>query len=267
MAPGPGLNGGTAGETRIGWAASPSGSSGLESETDASALFVEELRRFLIKEEGSALKAWLKHFDLNNDQKISKTEFERGMRRLSYAGDVTRMFSFLDADRSGELSLDEVDADNAALWCHFRRWCVESFEGVQDMVRHLMVVIRSNRMSTGFKFREAMEDRIELNQITMGLQEAGWQGGQEDLLFNALDVEDRNYLTAAQLRWLEIEKRRQRRKEQAKKRASCEMVKRGKTSREAENSKAALADVEFLNDWSMNDLTTRSIRMRSPLKT
>ena len=29
------------------------------------------------------------------------------------------------------------------------------------------------------------------------------------------------------------------------------------------NSNAALADVEFLNDWSMNDLTTRSIRTRS----
>jgi len=172
-----------------------------------------EFRDFLEKKEGSALRAWLHHFDRNNDQKISLSEFMRGMRRLSYPGDITAVFTTLDADRSGELSLDEVDQMQAHVWRKFRMWCVGTFDGVKSMMRQLS---SSNNP----------EERVNCNQFCNGLQKAGWDGEWEEIIFNALDFDNAQHISPHNLKWLEMEKRRQRRKEQAKRRSVQENVKR-----------------------------------------
>lgn len=204
---------------------------------------VSELKKFLEMKEGSSLRAWLKHFDVNNDQKISFHEFQRGMRKLEYNGDIHKMFKNLDIDGSGELSLDEVDPDQAGLWLHFRRWCVETFDGIQDMVRRILLNDMEQMKSLRGRPMQkkdstaALQNRIDEKQFTCGMVAFGWQGDEPDisLIFNALDVEEQNYLVTPQLKWLDIEKRRQRRKEQAKKRAAQEaQVKRGENWKASE---------------------------------
>merc|ERR1719163_2560948 len=79
----------------------------------------EDVKEFFDAKEGSSLRAWLRHFDRNNDQKISFGEFQRGMRKLNFKGDAARIFNAIDVDRSGELCLEEIDGSSAQLWMKF----------------------------------------------------------------------------------------------------------------------------------------------------
>jgi len=107
---------------------------------------------------------------------------------------------------------------------------VELFESVQDFLEQLRGPSPSRR---------SHEERLAPTQFADGLRRAGWQGGFEDLIFLSLDTDDRGYIEPNDLRWLEVEKRRQRRKEQAKKRAAQESKPRAHNWKVAE---AILAD-------------------------
>jgi len=170
-----------------------------------------ELRAFLESVEGSSLRAWLRHFDVNNDQRISFYEFTHGMRSMGYVGDARSLFEHLDADHSGELSLEEIDFMQASLWRQFRSWCVHHFQSVHDMLQTL-----------GGNFGVRTLGLSQL-QFIEGLARHGWDGGCEALLFVALDVEDSNILGALNMRWLNVEMQRQCRKEQAKRAAAREV--------------------------------------------
>mmetsp|Transcript_30387 Transcript_30387/g.87050 ORF Transcript_30387/g.87050 Transcript_30387/m.87050 type:complete len:162 (-) Transcript_30387:1857-2342(-) len=126
------------------------------------------LRALLVAKEGSALRAWLKHFDRDNDKRTRKHEFYCGLAALGYTGDVAALFAELDRDHSGELGLNEIDADQAALWERFCTWCVASFDGTADMVRRVA---------------DAEVDELSFAQFRKGLFELGWTEGHEDLLF------------------------------------------------------------------------------------
>lgn len=238
MSPGPGPPVGASVQGRSGAATSMSSSnaSAVPKSPAANMLVDEEaaqkaardVQEFLNQREGSALKAWLRHFDVNNDQKISLNEFMRGMRKMNFPGDVTTL-SLLDSDRSGELSLEEIDMQQAVVWRRFRTWCVASFEGVQDMLEQLRGhPLPRNRPPDA-------EEHLSPEQFTEGLRRAGWDGGFEGILVSALDVDNRNGIEPHHLKWLEIEKWRQRRKEQAKRRSLVEVKAR------AQNWKASAA--------------------------
>jgi len=166
----------------------------------------EELKDFFCQSEGSALRAWMRHFDNGLDQKISLSEFMRGMRKLNYLGDIPHAFQVLDDDNSGELALDEIDDFQAGLWKKFKLWCVDIFEGPEDMIQTIAGCISGKTSVDEATFLE-------------GLRKLGWSSGSEALLFSALDLDSQNELTLQHLKWLEVDKRRQRRKESAKKAA------------------------------------------------
>jgi len=170
----------------------------------------QDIREFLESREGSSLRAWLRHFDRNNDQKITLSEFLRGMRSLAYPGDATWMFEQIDKDGSGELSLDEIDSHLASIWRRFRAWSVAVFQGPREMLLQLCC-------------GAPVLDRM---RFVAGLLRFGWTQGWEDIIYDSLDVDDNGFISVAALRWLEGEKKRQRRKQEAKKKAIAQQVKR-----------------------------------------
>lgn len=171
----------------------------------------EGLRAFLVAREGSALRAWLRHFDRDNDKRARKHEFYCGLAALGYTGDIASLFAALDQDHSGELGLDEIDDDQAALWERFCEWCVATFDGAADMVRRV----------AGMPV-----DGLTFELFKKGLQNLGWTEGREQLLFSALDVDDNQRVGPGKMRWLDLEKRRLHRKQEAKKRSAKDNAKR-----------------------------------------
>eukprot|EP00930_Biecheleria_cincta_P086122 TRINITY_DN7548_c0_g2_i1.p1 TRINITY_DN7548_c0_g2~~TRINITY_DN7548_c0_g2_i1.p1 ORF type:complete len:749 (+),score=159.04 TRINITY_DN7548_c0_g2_i1:170-2416(+) len=129
-----------------------------------------ELKEFVVRKEGSSLRAWTKYFDTVHDQRIGQMDFIRGMRAMNYPGDAAELFWTLDADRSGELALEELDANAADQWRQFRAFCVHVFDDPTDMLKPA--------------------------------------------------------ITENDLKWLDQEQKRQKRKEAAKKRALIEKVRR-----------------------------------------
>eukprot|EP00929_Paragymnodinium_shiwhaense_P002017 TRINITY_DN102213_c0_g1_i1.p1 TRINITY_DN102213_c0_g1~~TRINITY_DN102213_c0_g1_i1.p1 ORF type:complete len:819 (-),score=226.76 TRINITY_DN102213_c0_g1_i1:187-2562(-) len=183
---------------------------------------VREVMEFMERSEGSAIKAWLRHFDKNNDQKISLNEFIRGMRKMNYPGEATSIFAALDTDHSGELSLEEISEAQSVLWRKFRSWCVASFDSIAVMLQAVA------HTTTPVEF-------VDLPMFTEGIRGCGWDEGMEDMLFQALDIDDKDKLGHHELKWLEIEKRRQRRKEQARRKAMMENAMKRQGNREACN--------------------------------
>lgn len=196
-----------------------------------------ELWDFLTRKEGNALRAWCKYFDTDNDQKISLTEFVRGMRKMGYTGDATAVFAALDADRSGELSLEELDSLSASCWQEFRRWCVSTYEDSKDMVQRLGVPeVKADRKSIPGPTNSVITEQSFIE----GVQKQGWCGGYEVIIFSAINKDDNPAINEDDLQWLEIEKRRQKRKEMAKRKAIAEH-KRSKFPRQ-QASEAAMND-------------------------
>lgn len=194
----------------------------------------EEMKAFMNAKEGSTIRAWLRHFDVNNDLKISHNEFVRGLKKLGYDGDPSAVFISLDVDHSQELSLQEIDEAGATVWHNFRAWCVERFSTTEEMLERLKDgplqcrgsmkrgALTSSSPRAIFKGKSAAN--LDLVTFTANLKLLGYSQGFENIIFTALvgggTEGDSAVLGLEHLKWFEIEKRRQRRKEQARKRAA-----------------------------------------------
>eukprot|EP00929_Paragymnodinium_shiwhaense_P033236 TRINITY_DN18290_c0_g1_i1.p1 TRINITY_DN18290_c0_g1~~TRINITY_DN18290_c0_g1_i1.p1 ORF type:complete len:866 (+),score=183.07 TRINITY_DN18290_c0_g1_i1:166-2763(+) len=179
---------------------------------------VQQFRGFLVKKEGSTLRAWINLFDMDNDQSVSLHEFVEGMRALSYQGDVHSLYKRLDTDGSGQLAMEDVDPEQADIWRRFRIWCVLHFDRVEDVI---LVLNRLGTSTRGSAFHQGLkEDRpVTRETFNMGLGRAGWPSGHEDLLFDALDRNQTGVLELENWGWLDIELQRQDQKALAKEEA------------------------------------------------
>jgi len=175
----------------------------------------QQVKVFLEAKEGSSLRAWIKHFDADHDEHVTYTEFARGMRALNFfnldagqqAQTISDVFNSLDTDRSGELSLEEIDPEQAIMWRTFRGWAAERFESARDIIR----VIGG---------RDAvLTEAITLEQWLTGLARAGWDGKHEEILFSTLNTSSKDSIQAENFKWLDIDLRRVRRKAMARERA------------------------------------------------
>lgn len=180
-----------------------------------------ELREFLNETVGSPLRAWLWHFDADHDHRITQMEFARILRHLGYPRDPAVAFAALDDDRSGELSLQELDPVQASLWREFRDWCAKTFEGsshmVQTTVSHWMAK-KGRRSKLGSDLAKG-PGSLTMERFVEGMSVAGWTGGSLELLFSCFTTDGQDFVTVQGLKWLDIERRRQQRKDEAKQRA------------------------------------------------
>mmetsp|Transcript_165702 Transcript_165702/g.532002 ORF Transcript_165702/g.532002 Transcript_165702/m.532002 type:complete len:740 (-) Transcript_165702:27-2246(-) len=203
-----------------------------DEEANDTEIEILQLRSFLTQSEGSALRAWLKHFDTNNDQKITLQEFFRGMRKLNFQGDITALFGILDKDMSGELSLEEIDAAQAGQWRRFRSWCVSSFESKEDMQTKLWGASRVGAPAS----EDAPDGTMCLADFTVAIRNLGWTEQNEELLFGSIDVDGNGYIVDLELKWLELEKKRQWEKQQARALCLQESKKRERAWKQAEQT-------------------------------
>jgi len=74
-------------------------------------VFVTDFQNFLIRKFGSIEEAWSQAFDLDRSGSVNFTEFGQGCKALGYVGNATRLWAALDDDRSGEISLQELEMD------------------------------------------------------------------------------------------------------------------------------------------------------------
>jgi hypothetical protein len=181
-----------------------------------------DLRQFLVQNEGSALKAWLRHFDDNNDQRVTFHEFNRGLRAMKFTGDIRGFFDGIDADGSGELTLEEIDDGQNLIWRQFRAWCVSTFRSKADLLDHLGC--------------NSKDETINFSNFRDGIREAGWTLGMEELIFAALDTENKKRIGSDNMEWVESEMSRQLKKDLAKQRAP-----ESQKSRRKDNTNEVLA--------------------------
>ncbi|CAE7543370.1 ALMT9 [Symbiodinium sp. CCMP2456] len=183
----------------------------MAAEPDGGTPALTKVRDFLISTCGSVLKAWLAHFDVDLDYRVSKIEFADGMRNLGYtAGELHKLFAEIDADGSGEIVLDELDEEQAMLWNTFRSWAVQNFVSVEDMM--LSLTEDESTMNPSTKDLEC----ISQESFCKRLPELNWKAGQEELLFSVLDFDEDGLLRPSCFRWLGIELKRLQRKRAAK---------------------------------------------------
>mmetsp|Transcript_32410 Transcript_32410/g.58940 ORF Transcript_32410/g.58940 Transcript_32410/m.58940 type:complete len:802 (+) Transcript_32410:84-2489(+) len=202
---------------------------------------VEHLQQFLQASAGSVLKAWLEYFDSNNDQRISKAEFSKGLRELGYSGDALKIFQILDDDGSNELTLDEVDPKQARNWKQFRSFCTALFSSTEDMIQQLAsaaageeqapekpVMQKKKTAELERKKTAPVVTQIDRQQLCEGMRKLGWPLGFSDLnyIFDALmdDATGTITSTSERLGWLTIEHERIAKKTRALHRAKTLQV-------------------------------------------
>ena len=64
---------------------------------------------------GSVAAGWRMHFDPHNVGNVSAIAFQAHCQSLGFSGQIHEIFSELDADQSGQISLDEVDPEAGRL--------------------------------------------------------------------------------------------------------------------------------------------------------
>lgn len=159
---------------------------------------------FLEEKEGSALRSWIRYFDPDMDLRVTNYEFGKALQAMGYQGDAKKTFQALDDDGSGEVTLVEIDIDQAHLWRRFRLWCAETFENSEDMLHRI-----------GGK-QAKRTGHLSQSQFKDGLNNLGWEGGEEDLLFSAFEENRQKVLEIKNFAWLDVERRRQQRRLQYK---------------------------------------------------
>lgn len=181
------------------------------------------LIKFLRQKCGSVIKAWFHHFDRNQNRHVDLPEFHSGLTELRYPGNIDSLWDDLITDpvENPDLSLEDVDAAEAMLWNEFRSWAGKLFSGPRDMIRQVKQAAKMNE-SPRKDGRRASTDRVEVlseAEFAEGLKCLDWEHGYESLLFAALDVDSDGVLSILQFKWLEIEVRRNKQKEVAKRKA------------------------------------------------
>lgn len=96
---------------------------------------VDELKDLTLRAKcSSALRAWFRYFDKDQNYRIDVKEFDKGLKELKFGGgkeECLKLWQDLDDDNSGEISFEEFAPQEAELWNKFRS-CGTSSDTLQD---------------------------------------------------------------------------------------------------------------------------------------
>jgi len=83
--------------------------------TESQVIAIMDFQRYLCRRFGSVQMAWHEAFDTDGSGSVNFTEFGLGCKAAGYVGNASKLWAALDIDRSGEISLQELDADSEAV--------------------------------------------------------------------------------------------------------------------------------------------------------
>jgi len=188
------------------------------------------LADFLIKQEGSTVRAWIHKLDPEHEHRITEMFFLRYMRENGFPGDPNQLWHMLDGEGGGEITFAEIDPVGDELWERFRMWACETYpQGAEDCVLRMS---RQNELKV-----EAV--KIDLFHFEADLVQNHWQYGQEESLFRALCA-NQECLVIGDMRWLNLELRRLKKKLKAKEQAHMET--RALAKKQSKDPRENLAD-------------------------
>eukprot|EP00438_Fugacium_kawagutii_P018562 Skav215124 [mRNA] locus=scaffold1893:383804:399735:- [translate_table: standard] len=130
---------------------------------------------------GNIIRTWVQHFDQkfvpgrNQERQIDCQKFCAGMRALRFEGDPELLFLRMDVDKIDEVTLDIIAPEAAKLWMGFRMWSVKTFADEKMMIQELS---RDYGSAT-------------LDAFGSNLRRLGWTGENEEQLFQALNLYDK----------------------------------------------------------------------------
>lgn len=92
---------------------------------------------------GTVVRAWRKAMDVDQSGTLTFREFSHALERVGYHGDFRSLWYQLDADMSGNISLHEMDPENAMRLEKFRMLCITQHGSMAGAWRQVLDVDNS----------------------------------------------------------------------------------------------------------------------------
>jgi Ca2+-binding EF-hand superfamily protein len=156
---------------------------------------LEGLREHLKRRYGNLIRAWRLAIDIEGTWKLSFNDFGPAIRRLGYEGSIRQMWTELDADSDGVVTLREFAPKLSELIIRFAQFLRERFKSADEA------------WST---FAPRGKRLLDLNEFTYACSAMGWTQDVQTL-HNALDSSPgRGNISQRDFEWLGLQKKQRR---------------------------------------------------------
>jgi len=141
----------------------------------------EEFEDLCVRKFGSLTAAWRMCLDADGNGKLTFNEFCQGLRRLGFAGDLKAMWKHYDCDRSGHISLQEIDP--------------KGFEELNSFLS--LMTDKYGDLDSAWKwgFGKDPHGSIDLQELREGCSNLGYEGDVDQLFKNLSPMPGRQLLT------------------------------------------------------------------------
>lgn len=147
----------------------------------------QQVKTRLLKKYGTYLRAWKLSLDRTGDNRCTWDEFRDACKEVGWHDDVAGAWCALDVQRSGRLTLQDVDPTAGEALTEFRDWAVEQFGSVKTCF--MVLDDDGSNEVTPFEFKQACR--------------AYGFSGPAKLAFKALDTNNKGVLSADDVAFLD----------------------------------------------------------------
>merc|ERR1719247_2915253 len=109
----------------------------LNSQLHKGVQCLEEFHEFINRRYGNTMRVWFL-LDIEENMKIGEKVFIRRVLDLGFRGNVSAMYKYVDSDRSGSISIIELDSNAAIILAGFKKFMDEHFKCDSDACFHAM---------------------------------------------------------------------------------------------------------------------------------
>lgn len=154
---------------------------------------LDEFQDFVVRRHGNSVRAWF-NLDPEENMKIGEKVFIRRVLDLGFQGNIAAMYKYIDSDRSGSISILELDASAAVCLAQFKKLIDDKFKGNPDNCFQMMDHNRSGRICK--------------DDLVNGLERIGCSNLPPEELFELLDRQGFGYVVSRDLSYLKTWKPR-----------------------------------------------------------